>query len=89
MSSISPRHHGGGIPVAWADKRAMCSEWFQNVLDGNGAPKVFDVFVFFPYECSTPGPHLRRRMMVEAGLVEGGSRTSRHLLWWWQCGRRV
>lgn len=22
------------------------------------------------------GPHLRRRMMVEAGLVEGGSRTS-------------
>jgi hypothetical protein len=54
----------------------MCSEWFQNVLDGNGAPKVFDVFVFFPYECSTPGPHLRRRMMVEAGLVEGGSRTS-------------
>jgi hypothetical protein len=24
----------------------MCSEWFQNVLDGNGAPKVFDVFVF-------------------------------------------
>ena len=37
--------------------------------------KVFLSCLLF-HECSALGPHLRRRMMVEAGLVEGGSRTS-------------